>query len=41
MASLARLAKLPGDFQVLPGHMGMSTLSAERKSNYYMQEAMG
>ena len=41
MASLARLARLPGDFQVLPGHMGMSTLEAERKSNYYMQEAMG
>ena len=41
MASLARLAKLPGDFHVLPGHMGMSTLEAERKSNYYMQEAMG
>ena len=41
MASLARLARLPGDFHVLPGHMGMSTLEAERKSNYYMQEAMG
>ena len=41
MASLARLARLPGDYKVLPGHMGMSTLSAERKSNYYMQEAMG
>lgn len=41
MASLARLAKLPGDFHVLPGHMGGSTLEAERKSNYYMQEAMG
>ena len=41
MASLARLARLPRDFQVLPGHMGMSTLEAERKSNYYMQEAMG
>ena len=41
MASLARLARLPGDFHVLPGHMGGSTLEAERKSNYYMQEAMG
>ena len=41
MASLARLARLPGDFQVLPGHMDLSTLEAERKSNYYMQEAMG
>ena len=41
MASLARLARLPGDFHVLPGHMDLSTLEAERKSNYYMQEAMG
>ncbi len=41
MASLARLARLPGDFQVLPGHMGMSTLEAERKNNYYMREAVG
>ena len=39
MASLARLAKLPGDFHVLPGHMDLSTLEAERKSNYYMQQA--
>lgn len=41
MASLKRLAALPGDYHVLPGHMGTSTLEAERKSNYYMQEAMG
>ena len=41
MASLARLARLPGDFHVLPGHMDLSTLEAERKSNYYMQQAMG
>ena len=41
IASLKRLAALPGDYHVLPGHMGTSTLEAERKSNYYMQEAMG
>ena len=41
MASLKRLAALPGDCHVLPGHMGTSTLEAERRSNYYMQEAMG
>ena len=41
MASLKRLGQLPGDCHVLPGHMGASTLEKERKSNYYMQEAMG
>ena len=41
MASLARLARLPGDFHVLPGHMSGSTLETERKNNYYMQQAMG
>ena len=41
MASLKRLGQLPGDCHVLPGHMGTSTLEAERKTNYYMREAMG
>ena len=41
MESLKRLGQLPGDFHVLPGHMGASTLETERKHNYYMQEAMG
>lgn len=41
MASLRRLYELPGDYQVCPGHEGLSTLQQERKSNYYMQEAMG
>lgn len=41
MASLKRLGQLPGDCHVLPGHMGTSSLEAERRSNYYMQEAMG
>ncbi len=41
MASLRQLGGLEGDFQVLPGHMGLSTLEQERKGNYYMQEAMG
>ena len=40
MASLARLAKLPGDFHVLPGHMDASTLERERKTNYYIREAL-
>ncbi len=41
MASLKRLSQLPGDYQVYPGHEGATTLDRERKSNYYMQEAMG
>ena len=41
MESRKRLGQLPGDFHVLPGHMGASTLETERKHNYYMQEAMG
>ena len=40
MRSLARLAALEGDYHVLPGHMGGSTLERERKSNYYVMEAV-
>ena len=40
MASLKRLAQLPGDFHVLPGHMDTSTLDRERKTNYYLREAL-
>ena len=41
MASLKRLAALPGDYHVLPGHMGSSTLERERQTNYYIREALG
>ena len=41
MASLKRLAALPGDYRVCPGHEGLSTLEAERRGNYYMREATG
>lgn len=40
MASLRRLGKLEGDFQVLPGHMGVSTLEEERRHNPYLRQAM-
>ena len=40
MASLKKLGSLPGDRQVCPGHMGLTTLEAERRSNYYLMEAM-
>ena len=35
--SLKRLADLPGDFEVYPGHGDSTTLSFERKMNPYMQ----
>lgn len=41
MVSLRRLAELEGDYQVLPGHEGRSTLSTERRSNFYLLQAMG
>ena len=40
MASLGRLGRPSGDYHVLPGHMGASTLEQERKTNYYLREAM-
>lgn len=40
MASLKKLAALPGDYKVYPGHEGPTTLEQERQTNYYMREAM-
>ena len=40
MTSFARLYALPGDFAVLSGHGGKSTLDAERRHNPYMKEAV-
>ena len=40
MASLKKLAALPGDYKVYPGHEGPTTLEQERETNYYMREAM-
>ena len=40
MASLRKLVALPGDYQVCPGHEGLSTLDEERRSNYYLLQAM-
>lgn len=39
--SLKRLADLPGDFHIYPGHGLGSTLDRERASNPYLREAMG
>ena len=40
MQSLKRLVQLEGDYRVLPGHEGQSTLERERKSNYCLKAAM-
>ena len=39
-ASLRRLAALPGDYKVFPGHGEQTTLSAERESNPYIEMAL-
>lgn len=41
LKSLKRLHDLEGDFSVLPGHEGVSTLAEERKYNRYMRQATG
>jgi glyoxylase-like metal-dependent hydrolase (beta-lactamase superfamily II) len=41
MNSLRKLANLPGDYEVYPGHMESTTLEAERRFNPYMRQAMG
>lgn len=41
LKSLKRLADLPGDYLVLSGHGGSTTLDRERISNMFMLEAIG
>ena len=41
LRSLRRLAELPGDYEVYPGHMDSTTLERERRFNYYMRYASG
>ncbi len=41
LASLRKLAMLPGDYEVYPGHMGTTTMRLERATNYYVRYAMG
>ncbi len=38
--SLARLSRLEGDYQVLPGHEAFSTLEEERQCNPYVKQAL-
>ncbi|MDO4269946.1 MAG: MBL fold metallo-hydrolase [Eubacteriales bacterium] len=41
LRSLRRLYELEGDYKVMPGHEGLSTLAEERKYNPYMLQAVG
>lgn len=40
LRSLKRLAELPGDYEVYPGHGFSSTLSRERSVNFFMTAAL-
>lgn len=40
MKSLRRLGELEGDFHVCPGHMELTTLDQERRTNPYLIQAM-
>lgn len=40
LRSLKRLAELPGDYEVYPGHSFSSTLSRERSVNYFVRAAL-
>ncbi len=40
LASLKRLAELPGDYEVYPGHMETSTMAFERMYNPYVYAAL-
>ncbi len=40
LASLKRLAEIPGDFEVYPGHMDTTTLALERVYNPYVVAAL-
>lgn len=40
-ASLARLAKMEGDWRVLPGHEGVTTLAREKRENPYLRAVTG
>ena len=40
LGSLKRLAELPGDYEVYPGHGFSSTLERERSANYFVRAAL-
>ena len=40
LRSLKRIAELPGDYEVYPGHSFFSTLDRERRVNYFINAAL-
>ena len=40
LRSLKKICRLPGDYEVYPGHMDSSSLERERRFNHYCREAM-
>lgn len=40
MKSLKKIAELPGDYEVYPGHTEGTSLERERRFNYFMRQAM-
>jgi len=40
LRSLKRIAELPGDYEVYPGHAESSMLSIEREHNPYVRHAL-
>lgn len=40
LVSLRRLARLPGDYEVFPGHMSATTLERERRMNCFLHAAL-
>lgn len=40
LRSIKRICELPGDYEVYPGHMEVTTLERERCFNYYCRQAM-
>lgn len=41
MASLGKIADLGGNLTIYPGHMGVTTLDEERRTNMYLREVSG
>ena len=39
--SILRICKLPGEYDIYPGHMDSTTLERERNFNYYCRQALG
>ena len=41
LRSILRICKLPGEYDIYPGHMDSTTLERERNFNYYCRQALG